>query len=147
MRDALKTQGLGNSEIQAISNGGLAASNSNEVLIFVEQKGQGDQALDTSKAQVLTALNATYGVKGSSKPDFNAATPSSLTDVLTASDPLALSVNAGDRYQQLARKILAYRDTTKNGVLTNLDDLSSVDGATPAVISALEEQLRLGGSA
>ena len=50
VRDALKTQGLGNSEIQAISSGGLTASNSNEVLIFVEQKGQGDQALDTSKA-------------------------------------------------------------------------------------------------
>jgi preprotein translocase subunit SecF len=147
VRDALKTQGLGNSEIQAISSGGLNTSNSNEVLIFVEQKGQGDQALDTSKAQVLTALNATYGVKGSSQPDFNAATPSSLTDVLTSSDPLALSINAGDRYQQLAKKILNYRDTTKNGVLPSFDDLSAVDGVTPAVSSALKSSYALGGFA
>jgi preprotein translocase subunit SecF len=147
VRNALKTQGLGNSEIQAISSGGLNASNSNEVLIFVEQKGQGDQALDTSKSQVLTALNATYGAKDPGKPDFNAATPSSLADLLSSHDPLNLSVNAGDRYQQLAKKILSYRDSTKNGVLSNLDDLSAVDGVTPAVLSALKSSYALGGFA
>jgi preprotein translocase subunit SecF len=147
VRDALKTQGLGSSEIQAISSGGLNTSNSNEVLIFVEQKGQGDEAQDTSKAQVLAALNAAYGSKDSSKPDFNAATPSSLAELLSARDPLNLSVNAGDRYQQLAKKILAYRDTTKNGVLTNFEDLSAVDGATPAVVSALKSNYALGGFA
>ena len=67
--------------------------------------------------------------------------------MLTSSDPLALSVNAGDRYQQLAKKILAYRDTTKNGVLTNFDELSAVDGVTPAVISALKSNYALGGFA
>jgi preprotein translocase subunit SecF len=147
IRDALRTQGLGNSEIQGISSGGLTASNSNEVLIFVEGKYQGDQAIDTSKAQVLTGLNAMYGVKDSGKPDFNAATPSSLADVLTSRDPLNLSVNAGDRYQQLAKKILAYRDTTKNGVMTNLSDLSGVDGVTPAVLSALNSSYALGSFA
>ena len=59
IREALRTQGLGNSEIQAVSSG-MTAANSNEVLIFVEQKGQGDQALDSSKAAVLTALGAMY---------------------------------------------------------------------------------------
>ena len=143
IRSALKTQGLGNSEIQAVSSG-VTASNSNEVLIFVEQKGEGDQASDASKAQVLTALGAMYGVKDSSKPDFNAATPSSLAEVLTSKDPLALSANAGDRYDQLARRLLAYRDTTKNGVLTNFDDLSGVEGATPAVVSALKGSYDIG---
>ena len=147
VRDALKTQGLGNSEIQAISSGGLNTSNSNEVLIFVEQKGQGEEAQDTSKAQVLAALNAAYGSKDPSKPDLNAATPSSLADLLSARDPLNLSINAGDRYQQLAKRILAYRDTTKNGVLTNFDDLSAVDGAAPVVVSALKSNYALGGFA
>ncbi len=143
IRDALKTQGLGGSEIQAIS-AGVTASNSNEVLIFVEQKGQGDQALDTSKAQVLTALNAMYGTKDPGKPDFNAATPSSLAEILTSKDPLVLSTGAGDRYDQLARRLLAYRDGPKNGVLTSFDDLSGVEGATPAVISALKSNYALG---
>jgi preprotein translocase subunit SecF len=148
IRDALKTQGLGGSEIQAISTG-VTASNSNEVLIFVEQKGRGDEASDASKAQVLTALNAMYGSKDPGKPDFNAngTTPSSLAEFLTAKDPLSLSTNAGDRYDQLARRLLAFRDGPKNGVLTNFDDLSGVEGASPAVISALKTNYALGSFA
>jgi len=84
IRKGLTAQGLGNSEIQSISSGTLG-SQSNEVLIFVEQKGQGDEALDTARAQVITALNSIYGVKDPNKPDFNAATPSSLATWLQCS--------------------------------------------------------------
>jgi len=137
LRGGLRAQGLGNSEIQSISD--IAAPNSNEVLIFIEQSGQGDQAFDESKAKVLTALNATYGVASSGKADFNSATLLSLGGVLTAKDPLALSVSPGDRYTQLAKKILAFRDNNKGGVLTNFDELSSVPGVTPAVLSAIKD--------
>jgi preprotein translocase subunit SecF len=143
IRKGLTVQGLGNSEIQSISSGGLNTK-SNEVLIFVEQKGQGDEALDTARAQVITALHSIYGVKDSSKPDFNAATPSSLATILNANDPLHLSTNAGDRYQQLAKKVLAFRDDTKGGVLTNFDELSRVDGVTPTVLSTLKSNYALG---
>ena len=145
IRRGLTAQGLGNSEIQSSSSNGLT-KDSREVLIFVEQKGQAE-AEDTSKKQVLTALNAIYGVKDASKPDFNAATPSSLAAALTTRDPLNLSTNAGDRYQQLARKILAYRDDTKGGVLANFDELSNVQGVTPPVIAALKDSYALGSFA
>ncbi len=145
IRKGLTAQGLGNSEIQSMSSGGLG-SNSNEVLIFVEQRGQGE-AEDTARAQVITALNSIYGVKDSSKPDFNAATPSSLAAILNTTDPLHLSQNAGDRYQQLARKILAYRDDQKGGVVTNFDELSSADGVTPAVLATLKSNYALGSFA
>jgi len=137
LRNGLRAQGLGNSEIQSISD--IANPNSNEVLIFVAQVGEGDQALDEAKAKVLSALNATFGVSGSGKQDFNAATPTSLAKYLVEKDPLGLSVAAGDRYQQLARAILAYRDKDMNGVLTNLDDLAKVSGVTPAVVAGLKE--------
>jgi preprotein translocase subunit SecF len=146
IRKGLTVQGLGNSEIQSISSGSLGTK-SNDVLIFVEQKGQGDEALDTARAQVITALNSIYGVKDPNKPDFNAATPSSLATVLNANDPLHLSTNAGDRYTQLAKRILAYRDATKGGVLTNFDELSGVDGVTPTVLSTLKSNYALGGFA
>jgi preprotein translocase subunit SecF len=55
IRKALTAQGLGNSEIQSISDIGRS---SNEVLIFVEQKGTDEEAADTSKNQVVNALNA-----------------------------------------------------------------------------------------
>jgi preprotein translocase subunit SecF len=147
IRKALTAKGLGTSEIQAISSTGIAATKSNEVLIFVEQKAQGDQAEDAAKALVLDALNSAYGSKDASKPDFNAATPSSLASFLSERDPLGLSVGAGDRYQQLARKILAFRDDQKAGVLANFDDLSAVDDAKPAVISALKNGMSLGSFA
>jgi preprotein translocase subunit SecF len=109
----------------------------------VEQTGQADQALDEGKSKVLTALDAAYGVAGSNKPDFNSATPTSLANFLAGKDPLGLSVSAGDKYQQMAKNLLAFRDRDKNGVITNFDDLSQVAGVTPAVISVLKENYSL----
>jgi preprotein translocase subunit SecF len=145
LRSSLASQGLGNSEIQSISD--IANPNSNEVVIGLEQKGQGDQALDVSKTQIINALNSIFGTPSATKPDFNAATPSSLSSMLTQRDPLLLSSNAGDRYSQLAKKILDYRDRDKNGVLTSFDQLSKVDGVTPAVLGSLKDSFNLGAFA
>ncbi|HTZ33337.1 MAG TPA: protein translocase subunit SecF [Methylomirabilota bacterium] len=141
LRSGLQAQGLGTSEIQSISD--IARPGSNEVMIFVEQGGQSEQALDEGKQKVLAALKATYGVTDASKPDLNSATPSTLAALLAEKDPLGLSVNAGDKYQTLAKNILAFRDKDKNGVLTSFEELSRVDGATPAVISALKANYAL----
>jgi preprotein translocase subunit SecF len=141
LRRGLQLQGLGNSEIQSISD--IANPNSNEVLIFVEQAGNSDQVLDEGKAKVLTALNATFGVTNSSKPDFNSISSASLANFLSQKDPLALSVNAGDRYQLLAKSLLDHRDKDSGGVITSFDDLSKVQGATPAVISAIKDNFSL----
>src|ERR1700720_1421087 len=145
LRSGLASQELGNSEIQSISD--IANPNANEVIISLEQKGQGDQALDVSKTQIINALSTIYGTSNAGKPDFNAATPSSLTAFLTQRDPLLLSTNAGDRYSQLAKKILDYRDRDKNGVLTSFDDLSRISGVTPAVVSAVKDNFVLGAFA
>jgi preprotein translocase subunit SecF len=142
IRKALSPKGLGTSEIQPISSTGIA-SNSNDVLIFVEQKG-GDETGDASKAQVLDALNSVYGVKDPSKTDLNTATVSSLAAALTRRDPLNLSVNAGDRYQQLAKQILNHRDNVKGGVLASIDDLANAPGVTPPVLAALKDTFALG---
>jgi preprotein translocase subunit SecF len=137
LRKGLQAQGIGTSEIQSISD--IANPNSNEVMIFVEQTGQADQVIDEGKAKVVKALNVTYRGSDPSKPDFNSVTPTALANFLTQKDPLGLSINAGDKYLQLARNILAYRDKVSNGVLTSFDVLSNVPGVTPAVISALKE--------
>jgi preprotein translocase subunit SecF len=141
LRSSLQAQGLGNSEIQSISD--IATPNSNEVMIFVEQAGKGDEARDESKAKVLTALNSTYGVQSSGKPDFNSVTPSALASFLQQKDPLNLSVNGADKYTQLAKNLLSFRDKTKNGVIASFDELSRIDGATPAVINALKSDFAL----
>ena len=141
LRGGLAAQGIGNTEIQTIRD--LANPTNNEVLIFVEGKGQDEAAVQSSRTKVLDALNATYGV-ATGKPDFNFATPASLSTFLTERDPLFLSVNAGDRYQLLAKKLLDYRDSDANGILSNFDDLSKVPGATPPVLNAVKSGFSLG---
>jgi preprotein translocase subunit SecF len=142
LRSSLAAQGLGNTEIQSISD--IANPNSNEVVIFVEGKGQDESARQSSRERVLGALDAAYGVSGSNKLDFNRATPTSLAAFLTEKDPLILSVNAADRYQQIAKKLLDYRDRNANGVLTNFDELSKVDGVTAPVLAAIKNNYVLG---
>jgi preprotein translocase subunit SecF len=142
LRKSLASQGLGNSEIQSISSG-ISASNAREVLIFVEQSSQSDQAQEESKTKVLSALNNAFGVSTSGMPDFNSATPTSLAKVLTLKDPLLLGTNAGTRYDELARNLLSYRDKDANGVLSNFDALSKVSAVTPAVISTLKNSFSL----
>jgi preprotein translocase subunit SecF len=141
LRRGLAAQGLGNSEIQSISSG-FSAAHSREVLIFVEQRGE--QAQEESKNKVLEALSATYKVANAGRPDFNAATPTDLAKVLTQNDPLRLSTSAGDRYDELAKSLLGYRDKNAEGVLTNFDDLSKVPGVTPSVIDVLKGNYSLG---
>jgi preprotein translocase subunit SecF len=142
LRKGLAAQGLGNTEMQSIRD--IAAPNSNEVVIFVEGKGQDERDLDASRVKVLNALNASYGGATSGKADFNSATPSSLAAMLTGQDPLFLTVAARDRYQVLAKKLLDYRDKQASGVLTNFDDLAKVDGVTPPVLQAIKNGYALG---
>ena len=82
LRNGLQAQGLGNTEIQGVSD--IGGGNSGEVLIFVAQTGQSDQAIDDSKTKVVNALNATYGVANSGKPDFNSLNNAALTNLLAA---------------------------------------------------------------
>src|SRR5262249_47896598 len=98
LRKSLTAQVLGGAEIQSVSDSGLPGQSSNEVLIFVEQKGTEDQDLDASKARVISALNAAYGVAETTKSDFNLVPLNSLAATLTQIDPLHLGTSAGDRY-------------------------------------------------
>jgi preprotein translocase subunit SecF len=136
LRQGLVQQGLGDSVIQQI--GDISAPNANEVVIYLPQRGQGSEALDTGKTEILNALHATLGTGEPGKQDFNAATPESIADVLVRKDPLNLGANAGNRYVQLAGQLVDYRDRQARGVVANLDDLRQA-GVTPAVLAALRD--------
>jgi len=70
IRNGLAQQGIGNSTIVPVSD--IANPNTNEVLINLEEKGEGAEALDAGKAAILTALHATLGAGVPGKEDFNA---------------------------------------------------------------------------
>ena len=134
IRNGLAQQGIGNSTIVPVSD--IARPNSNEVLINLEEKGEGAEALDAGKSAILNALHATLGAGEPGKQDFNAVGAETVADALTRKDPLAAGATAGDRYSQLAKQLVGFRDKDRGGIVTNLSDLSAA-GASPAVIAAL----------
>jgi len=143
IRKGLQAAGLPNSTIQGISD--LGNSNSrNDVVIGLEQKGEGDQALDQGKEAILAVLHKMFGNDASGKPDFNSVSASDLATFLTQKDPLNLGATAGERYSQLAQRLVTARDSDHAGIVKNFDELKNVDGATPAVLSTLSSGLSLG---
>jgi preprotein translocase subunit SecF len=136
LRNGLAQQGIGNSTIVPVSD--IASGNANEVLINLEEKGQGAEALDAGKAAILNALHATLGSGEAGKQDFNAAGADVIAESLTRKDPLALGTAAGDRYVQLAKQLTAFRDRDQRGIVTDLGQLSA-SGANANVIAALRD--------
>ena len=139
IRKGLAAEGLGNSVIQPISD--ISNPNANDVVIQLEQKGEGSEALDTGKQTVINALHKTLG--SGNLPDFNAVAPAALSDFLTQKDPLALGPTGGPRYTQLAQAITDFRDRQHSGLIANFDDLRSVTGINDAVVGSLREGFTL----
>ena len=136
IRAGLSKEGIANFTIVPVSD--ISSPNSNEVLINLEEKGEGAEALDAGKTAILNALHNTLGSGEAGKQDFNAVGPSAISDVLTRKDPLSLGAAAGDRYNQLTRQLVDFRDKNRGGVLTNLNDLSATGAGAP-VIAALRD--------
>jgi preprotein translocase subunit SecF len=147
IRKGLAAAGLADSSIQTISDTVLNSGAQNDVVIGLEQKGTGDESLDAGKQAILDALHKTFGTAAEGKLDFNSVTKESLTAYLTQKDPLLLGSTAADRYNQLAQRLLAARDTEHSGIITSFDQIKNVDGATPAVLSTLNSGFILGNFA
>ena len=143
IRQGLAAAGLPNSTIQQISDLSDPTSK-NDVVIGLEQQGTGDQALDTGKQTIIDVLHKTFGGDTTGKPDFNSVSASALGGYLTQKDPLSLGVTGGDRYNQLAQRIVDARDKEHGGIVTNFDQVKNVDGINSNVISALNSGYALG---
>jgi preprotein translocase subunit SecF len=141
IRKGLQEAGLKNSSIQTISDSRDVGSR-NDVMIGLAQSPS-EATLDAGKQTILDVLHKTFGTDKTGRQDFNAVTPSALAVDLTQKDPLALGVNAADRYTQLAERLTAARDTDHDGIVTNFDELKNVAGVTPAVLQTLRRDYAL----
>jgi len=129
IRAAMDRAGLHNARIQRYGQPG-----GNEVLIDVSEQETTEQALDRSKTAIISALetNAPEG-----KQDLNNTSVLTLKNYLLQKDPLHLGTDADQRYGALAQAIVDYRDKTKGGVLSSLDDLKGT--VDPAVLASLPD--------
>jgi len=129
IRAAMDRAGLHNARIQRYGQPG-----SNEVLIDVSEKETNEQALDRSKTQIINALESNAPPD---KQDLNNASVLSVKNYMLQKDPLHLGTDADQRYGQVAQSIVDYRDKTKGGVLTSLNDLKAT--VDPAVVASLND--------
>jgi preprotein translocase subunit SecF len=135
IRSVLSSKISGEITVQGVGGTG------NEVLIGTELKT--DQELATARQTMIETLESTFGQPGTGKVDFNNIGSQNLAGLLR--DPLTRSgVPLSDpQLLDLAQRMLAYRDQDRSGLVRNFQELSAVQGVTPAVIQALEQQCYL----
>jgi preprotein translocase subunit SecF len=129
IRAAMDRAGLHNARIQT-----YGPAPNNEVLIDLAEQETSEQALDKGKLQIINALesNAPTG-----KQDLNNTSSLTLLNKLLEKDPLHAGTDANQRYTAQAQAIVDYRDKTKGGVLTSIDELKGA--ADPAVVASLND--------
>jgi preprotein translocase subunit SecF len=129
IRSALDKVGLPNAKIQS-----YGPPQNNEVLIDLAEKETSEAALDKGKAQIISALetNAPAG-----KVDLNNASSLTIKNYLLEKDPLHLGTDADARYGAIAQAIVNYRDKSKGGVLSSIDELKVA--ADAPIVAALQD--------
>jgi preprotein translocase subunit SecF len=125
IRASLQMAGLQRARIQRY---GVPANN--EVLIDLDVRETSEKALDQGKVQIINALetNAPAG-----KQDLNNSSSLTIANYLLDKDPLRAGTDANQRYSAIAQAIVNYRDKSKGGVLSSIDELKNT--VDPAVVS------------
>jgi preprotein translocase subunit SecF len=131
IHNEIERAGLKNARVQRYG----AASN-NEVLIALDIQQTSEQALDQGKTKIIQALES-QAIPG--KQDLNNSSSLAIANYLSQKDPLHLGSgsDASVRYNSIAQTIVDYRDKTKGGVLSSIDELKNV--VDPAVVASFQD--------
>jgi len=149
IRRQLNQEKLGGATIQTI---GTAAEHQVMIEVPLGKNASGAMAVDAGKTSIVTALTTLYGAGTTGKLDFNNSSAQTVADHLLVADPLGLAAKgmeaSTNTYQKLAQAMVDYRNhPPQSGLIGDFDNLRSVPGVTPAVLSALEKDFYLSGFA
>src|ERR1700687_1704161 len=95
IRTGLTAEGLGNSTIQPIRD--LTRPDTHDVMIGVEQRTKGDQALDMAKTSIVNALQKTFPNTDPKRQDLNGVTPAALNEALLRRDAPGVCSSPGPK--------------------------------------------------
>ncbi len=139
IRRELDSQNLRGATLQSI---GTAVDH--EVIVGLDlQVTEASKAIDQGKQDIIKALTVLYGAGPGGKTDFNNASPQAVADQLITEDPLHLAAKGADAataaYQKLANDLVNFRNAPpQSGLIGSFDQLKSVPGVTPEILSALQ---------
>src|SRR5260370_17588 len=104
----------------------------------------GVDVVERPRTIIVNSLTSPFAKPESGKVDFNNATEESLPSRLR--DPLQKAGVAlsEPQMQQLVKDMLAFRNTPpRSGVISNLDQLSTVNGGNASIINVLKQECYL----
>jgi preprotein translocase subunit SecF len=149
--DAIRTHldqvGLRGATLQPIG-----AQSEHKVIIGLDLRttANSSDALDAGKRAIVEALGGLYGAGPAGKTDFNNTSPQSLAEQLITADPLQLAIKGTDAadkgYHDLASALMTFKDDpSRGGLISDFQQLSGVQGVTPAVLTFLNSNCYLSG--
>lgn len=113
----------------------------NEVIIGTPLKS--DVALQQETRTIVETLRATFST-GTGKLDLNNANSLMLAERLRDPFQRAGVAISEEQLQDLARKILQFKNTPpRSGLLANFDELAQVEGVTPPMIGVIKQECHL----
>ncbi|MCI0718706.1 MAG: protein translocase subunit SecD [Acidobacteria bacterium] len=134
LRKALSTKLQGEISVQETQGTG-------EFIIGTELADE--QSLEQARLAVEQTLREEYANLGG-KLDLNNANQAALEERLRKALPAA-GVNLNDaELKNLAEQILSYRDREKNGLISNLDELTKAPGVNEKALTAIKQECGLG---
>jgi len=131
IRHAVDDAGFHDAKIQQ-----LGAASNNEVIVSLPEKETSEQSLDRGRAAIIAAMEKYFGSVEPGKIDLNNSSPTQISEYLLNKDPLQLGTDAAARYSAIARQITDFRDKTRSGVLSSIDDLNGT--VQPQITAALK---------
>jgi preprotein translocase subunit SecF len=139
IRAALRHKITGEIEVQEIKN-------TQEVLISTGARD--DAALQVVRGDMISTLNAAFNPQAGGKLDINLASQSALANRLR--EPLTQGgvMLSEDQLQAITKAVANFRNAAgRSGLISNLDDLSSVSGVTPQLLNVIKHQCFAGNFA
>ena len=138
IRQALTSKGLAVSTLQPFEDG-------QELKIDLDLEA--DEAATSGKEQMMATLADLFPPQ-QGKLDFNNAAGSAIGDRLRSNATVASSPLTSDEILELGERLADIRDQPPNsGLIKDFSVLASVEGATPDIMSALQEETYLGAFA
>ncbi len=126
-------------EVSVQNLSGAGAENEVEIGTELLEETQ----LESNKQAMRNVLISTFGQPNSGKLDFNNAGREALAERLR--EPLARAGVAlsDQQLQDLVANLTSWRDNHYSGLITDFNQLSGAQGATPAIISTLQQETYL----
>lgn len=142
IRKALKPEAVGTTIIQRYGQ-----PEDNSVVVRMQSAMEVEQGVGAGQKVVRSLLMNALAPQDAARmeADFNAVALEPMAEYLKGADPDNLKAQnktvqeSDDYYQDLARRMLDYRDRVRDGLLTSLDELGQAPGVSPQAVAAVKK--------